>query len=191
MGITLHDTLAVFGNSNYIGGYITYFEEQIVIRNETQRYLEDCPNYYAWLLLASEHVYYRIRELLYFNRDNEEAFDDTYRKLMDALLTDHSLSKKDREDILLFARIRHLLVHKGFPNPHRAPAQKNRLLASGIGYSEDDVTLVCERIRRPAEFTVLRQSFHAAMAALRAVEKEVNLDFGIIIFQKTPKKSGV
>lgn len=165
MTISLQDTVAAIGNSSHIGEYIRYFEKQIEERNELSRPLSDCPNYFAWLATSSEYVCYRIRELIYFNKNDHEAFDWSYKHLLDTL-SEFNMPEDAMKNIFLFVKIRHLLVHKGFPNPHAEPTKNCRPIANSAPYDSDDVWKICERLRDPKSFSLLKKEFSSAMTDL-------------------------
>lgn len=169
MTISLRDTVAAMGNSIHIGEYIKYFEKQIGERNELSRPLSDCPNYFAWLNTSSEYVCYRIRELVYFNTNDHESFNQSYKSLLDTL-PKFNIPDDAMKNICLFVKIRHLLVHKGFPTPHIAPTENGRPIANGVLYDKDEVWEICERLRDSKNFSSLKKEFSRAMTDLGALQ---------------------
>ena len=158
---SLKDTLAVTGNSNHLLGFINHYEAQIAARGEESCSLSDAPSYYAWLCVTSEYVYYAVKKLIFFESlaSDSAVFDLPYSKVLDRLLGMAEVTQPLKDDVLLFARIRHLLVHKGFPNPHDAPTAKARTLANDIMYQTAEVWEVCNRIRNPREYSDLKLVF--------------------------------
>jgi len=191
VGITYDDVFADMGNISYIGTYISYFESQIEVRNEENSYLSDCPNYYAWLLITSEHLYYRVKRLLFFKNKDHSIFNKPYKETLDMLFEDDEYKTKINDDtkknIELFAQIRHLLIHKYFPNPLKATTCDERKLTSEIKYTKEDVWSVCKRLRSPKEYSSLRKSFYDAIRALEKMDKEMEIDLGGITYIRVKK----
>ena len=185
--MSLEDTLSVSGNSNHLGGFLSYYEQQIEERSETGRPLTDAPNYYAWMHIASEQVFYRIRELIYFNANDETAFDKEYKKLLNIAFNNYKFSPDEKETIVLFAKIRHLLVHKGFPNPHVTPSNRGNEIAKGHPFTKEDVWILVNKLREPSTFHELSEKYDIAMGAIANNEKDVELNFGFMQFTKSKK----
>ncbi len=120
------DVLGVFGNENIRGHHIQHFKDNLLNNGENK--LKDItltPNYYAWLCLITEHLFWAMRNFCF--RQNEldhdnlalmyneliTKFCDTCRKLG---------SYSDSQILSLFEKavkvleVRHAIIHKGFPN---------------------------------------------------------------------------
>lgn len=162
------ELLTSIGNETHLTSYISYFESQIEKNEEYNRLLTQSPNYYVWLYLTSDFIFYSIRQLLYWNNNKDEKFfDETYKKLLDQLFEQCQFEDKTKECIILFAQIRHLLVHKGFPNLHSAPIKNSRPLAKGINFDEAEIFRVSEKIKSPQEYKALKNSYKLALESIR------------------------
>lgn len=186
MAITISDSLSVFGNSNHLVGFLASYEEKIVENAEAEKPLSKAPNYYAWIHIASEQVFYRIKEMIYVNEENESSFDMPYKSLLNRLLSNYEPSKEQIEAIILFAKIRHLLVHKGFPNPHVCPSSNNRDIANGYPFNAPQVNELAHYLQSPDCYPELKEKFTIAVNAISSFEKDVEHDFG---FMRIIKKS--
>ena len=187
MPISLRDSLAVFGNSNHFAGFLKYYETEIEKRCELEKSLAKAPNYYAWIHIAAEQVFYSIREMIYINDKDEKAFDLSYKSLLNSLFSKSHLSREQVEAILLFAKIRHLLVHKGFPNPHVLPAENEREIANGYSFNVEEVQKIAEMLSSPKCFSNLKSKFSIAMKAISSIEQEFDHVFP---FMRISKKKG-
>ncbi|WFP49786.1 hypothetical protein PL263_17000 [Methylomonas sp. EFPC3] len=180
----MQDTLAVTGNIHHLSGYISYFEHQVEARRECDNILTECPNYFAWLYISSESIYYKIKELIYFNEKDHTVFDKPYSELLNLLFSSFALSNEGKKRVLIFSKIRHLLVHKGFPNPHFTPSNTPRRLASDIPFDLDDVWNVCEKLRDPKVYFDLKTDYYLILNELDSMEINININFGNIEFYK-------
>lgn len=168
------EVLAVTGNSNYISSYLAYFESNI----EQGRYLSDSPDYYAWLCIASERVLYRLREMMFFNEKDSGVFDLNYKPLIDRAFSNYSFDAKDKESILLFAKIRHIMVHKGFPNPHEIPSSNERPITNDTIFGKAEVWELVEYLRSLANFHDLKEKYNKAVGSICEKEKAIDHCFG-------------
>jgi hypothetical protein len=184
MPIYLTESLSVSGNANHLGGFLQDYEDAIDLNGEIDKPLTKAPHYFAWINTASEQVFYRIRELIYINSEDHSVFDAPYKSLLDYVIENGRLSEAQIEVILLFAKIRHLLVHKGFPNPHLAPSEKSREIAKGKPFTACEVSSLAERLQSPACYVQLRDQHRAAMQAIESCETEFTHDFGFLRISK-------
>ncbi|MFA7369347.1 MAG: hypothetical protein WC334_06860 [Kiritimatiellales bacterium] len=180
MDIKGKEFFAVTGNSNHIPSYLDYFESNI----EQGRCLIDSPNYYAWLCIASERVLYRLREMIFFNEKDPEIFDCNYRPLIDRAFSNYSFDAKDKESILLFAKIRHIIVHKGFPNPHEIPSSNERSIANGTTFGKAEVWELVRFLRSPANFHDLKEKYDKAIRSICEKEKSGDHYFGSVTVKR-------
>lgn len=122
----LGNTLASFGNENIRGQHIKYFEERVTsAREEGTVDVNTAPNYYAWLCLISEHVFWLMRNFC-FTHDDLKGEDLTlqYNEVVTAFCEKCRalglLSRPDLEElygiIVRILYLRHALIHNGFPN---------------------------------------------------------------------------
>jgi len=163
-----NDALSVFGNTNYLDGFIYHLEAQIELREEFKRPLNEAPNYYAWLSMTSERIFYRIREVHFSKYKDNEVFDHQYKKLLDSLFNDIDFHREQKESIILFAKIRHILVHKGFPNPHIVPAGNLRPITKGVVLTPEETKEVCEYLFNTSNFNTLKAKYTAITKELKS-----------------------
>lgn len=104
MAVSLEESLVVFGNSNHLSSFLAYYEGKIEENDESKKCLTDTPNYFAWIHFASEYLFYRIKEMVYWNEQDEKAFDWSYRKLLDSFISKHNPSVEQRDVILLLRK---------------------------------------------------------------------------------------
>jgi len=184
MAISLEESLAVCGNSNHLRGFLACYEAKIEENSESEKRLPDAPHYFAWIHFASEQVFYRIKEMIYLIEQDEKAFDRPYKSLLNYLILKHDLSSEQQDVILLFAKIRHLLVHKGFPNPHITPFQNKREIAKGHFFDTSEVKELVHLLCSPKFYPSLRKKFLLAMEAISSLEGEVDKNFGFLRITK-------
>ncbi len=180
MPISAHETIATTSNSNFVGNFLAYFENQIEDNQEPEKSLSETPNYFAWLGIVSEYITYLIRAMIYINHEDSDAFDYPYKKLLDTLLSNKKLSEEQKEYLILFAEIRHIMVHKGFPNPHKKPSNNERLITKGYTLKAERVSEIADLISKPKSYTELRKKSDASIKAILSVTNELNHDFGWI-----------
>ena len=121
------NVMGSLGNNNIRGCHIGYFEEKLIDDKEFQNSaLPSCPNFYAWLIIFSEHIFWLIREFC-FHQQNLRAptnFNADYNKLLrifvDKCTHLSCYSSQDIEnifeEIVTVLTIRHSHTHGGFPN---------------------------------------------------------------------------
>ena len=173
------EALAGLGNSSHLYGYIMEYEKRIDAEKETAKSLAECPNYYAWVTVASEFVYYTVKETLFLggNATNVDIYELGYADLLNRIFADPKMTPALKDDLLLFARIRHLIVHKGFPNPHQAPSRAERTLAKGEVYDFASVWEVARRLRGPSGFPSLKDAFRRVQSGLREIRGPFSKSF--------------
>jgi len=180
MTISAEETIATTSNTDFARNFIAYFEGKIEENKENEKYLSDAPNYYAWLRLSSEYVTQLIKEMIYINNRAPEAYDYSYMKLLDTLISDGNLDEEQKENIILFAEIRHVMVHKGFPNPHATPSNNEKPIIKGYVLTNSRVKDVAYLIREPSSYFGLKNKFTSAINAVLSVTEELDHDFGWI-----------
>jgi len=176
---SLTETLAVLGNSNHLLGFIEHYEAQIEVRRGEASSLSYAPNYYAWLSVTSEYVYYAVKQLVFLRSQASDTavFNLTCTKLLEQLWAIAGVTQRLKDDILLFARIRHLLVHKGFPNPHDVPTLKERSLEDGVEYTANEVWEVRNRLKSPREYTDFKPVFARVIQELAGLRGTFKMSF--------------
>lgn len=155
--IQVFDALAASGNINHWWHWIVSLEDAVESSKDYLKPLTVAPLYVAWLLMISEYLCYRIRFYQYVVGDfqNQEAFDVPYKRLI-ASLPAH-IPPEIADDIRLAIRIRHTIIHKGFPNPHDVPVERDP------DFNRDEVMGVKALIIKPSNFSHLKQRLHAAI----------------------------
>lgn len=123
----LGNVIGSLGNNNIRGCHIGYYEKKIIEYKEFQSSaLASCPNFYAWLIIFSEHIFWLIREFC-FHQHNLQApsnFNADYNKLLRIFADKCSklscYSPQELEDIfneiVTILIVRHSHAHGGFPN---------------------------------------------------------------------------
>ncbi len=117
--------LSSFGNDNIRGCHIEYFENRITSQKEnTISDISSAPNYYAWLTLVTEHVFWKMRQVCYRQTrltDNLAlSYNDLITKFCDICRNQNVFSEEELGSLFKLAckilEIRHALIHRGFPN---------------------------------------------------------------------------
>lgn len=126
----------VLGNKNIRGCHIQYFERKVLeCRENTVDDIASAPNYYAWLWLYTEHIFWTMREFCFRQGElAERDLDQEYKKLVDKFCgLCRGLGEWSDEDLnVLFGivnkvlRLRHAFVHNGFPNLLPATLKETR-----------------------------------------------------------------
>ena len=132
------NVLGSFGNENIRADHIRYFEDKIQSeKEESKNDIVSTPNYYAWLCLMTEHVFWMIRHFC-FRVDDLEGEDLTleYNSLVTAFCDKCRDSRLFSEPelrrlyglLIKILYIRHAIIHKGFPNllPVGFESQRNK-----------------------------------------------------------------
>ena len=164
---------------NYLSGFIEYLETEIYRKSEHHNYLHEAPNYYNWLCIASEFVFYKIREVNYYKNNNHDVFNDSYKKLLDNLFEDKSIDQELKNKIIYFAKIRHILTHKGFPNPHIVPSSSERQITKGVFLRKEETKEICESLFKPSIFPKLEENFKIILEELSKPLLGLDVDFGL------------
>ncbi|MBN1902027.1 hypothetical protein JW926_11955 [Candidatus Sumerlaeota bacterium] len=76
--------LSSMGNDNIRGNHIYYFENKISEYKENKnKNLSSSPNYYAWLCLMSEHIFWRMKSFCFKQSDlKEDNLNLVYNELI-------------------------------------------------------------------------------------------------------------
>jgi len=118
--------LSSFGNDNIRSSHIKYFENKIFEYKENDsKDLSLSPNYYSWLCIMAEHIFWRMKAFCFKQSDLKE---DNLTLLYNELITNfceicrnlNIYSEQEIKDIYTKIRkvlvIRHAINHFGFPN---------------------------------------------------------------------------
>ena len=154
------DLLSAIGNKNHTAAFLDHYSSEIERNSEQDKGLHDAPNYYAWLSVTSEHILYSARMYIYRVTTNQAVFDYTYKETLDWFHgNSHPLSSNAFDNLVLFTKIRHILVHKGFPNTHEIPANNTRPITKGYSFASNDVKNTTNDISNPSYYRVLSEAF--------------------------------
>ena len=147
------DGIASLGNGAHWESWLALLERRINADREPEKTLSDAACYAAWLLLASEHVCYALRWHVYVlgDRNDGGVFDMPYAQLLRT--ASDRMPSDVAESATLAVRIRHVMVHKGFPNPQEAPTTNPNRARE---FSERDVWEVTNTIRQPANYFAIK-----------------------------------
>ena len=147
---------ASLGNENHWSWWIAGLETRIATDKEHARPLSEAGTYVAWLLLSSEFIFYRLRLYLYAVGGMQDGgvFNDRYSELLDAVA--ERMPADIAGDTAFAVRVRHIMVHKGFPNPQEAPTKA----AGGHGkFGEEEVWRVRDEIKAPSNYSSIKARF--------------------------------
>jgi len=117
--------LSSLGNDNIRGNHIYYFENRIFECKENEgKDLSLSHNYYAWLCLISEHIFWLMKAFCFKQSDlNEENLALGYDKLIKTfceICLKIGYTEQEIKDIytkiVKVLVIRHAVIHLGFPN---------------------------------------------------------------------------
>lgn len=129
--------IGVFGNENIRGCHIQYFEQRVVeARENTKDHITSAPNFYAWLWVYAEHVFWDIRGFCYrHGKLVDTDLDMEYAKLVRTFGTLCRTLKlcsnegQQSEVLRIVSKtllLRHAFVHRGFPNLLPATSKDKR-----------------------------------------------------------------
>jgi hypothetical protein len=165
------DAIASLGNQSHWSSWLASLEMEIESRKEVDRPLTDAACYVSWLLLSAEYIVYRLRWHFYVESSFKYAriFDDSYGKLLAKCKV---MPTEIRKHMQFAVKVRHIFVHKGFPNPQEEPAKRSDDLFSG----EADVREIRDQIENPANYEKVKLKFHAAHSWLN--KHTSNITFG-------------
>jgi len=166
------DGVSSLGNLNHWGGWRAALEEAIESKREQEKPLTCAASYVAWLLLSSEHIAYRLRWFLYARCDLQKprVFDYCYQTLL------NECQKAMPVDVYEYAKfavkVRHILIHKGFPNLQKAPMAR-----WGGADSEAEFRQIRETIKNPGNYRLIKDRFDAVHSWL--ITDTTSVKFGI------------
>ena len=154
------DAIASQRNQSYWNGWLASLEMEIESRKEVDRPLTDAACYVSWLLLSAEYIVYRLRWYFYVagSFENAQIFNEPYGTLLDMCKV---MPTEIREHVQFAVTVRHIFVHKGFPNPQAEPTRRTRKLCSGEVFSKADVREIRDQIENPATYEKVKLKFHA------------------------------
>ena len=183
----LGNVLGSFGNNNIRGCHIGYFEQRLIETKEHQKStLASAPNYFAWVIIFSEHIFWLIREFCYHQHELKTPSNLTsdYKTLL-RVFTDKCdkiscYSEEEIEEmfetIIKVLIVRHAFVHGGFPNilpatleallkkKHRPTRHKADLTKN---YSEEEVKKVIDNYSNPMNFKEIKDRYNRILSFLK------------------------
>ncbi len=173
------NVLGSFGNSNIRGHHIKYFEDRIKeLMEEQNKDVVESPNFYAWLCIFSEHIFWLLRKFcMRHEAFNAEHLDLQYTKLVTTFFDCcRKLGRHSDDDInetydkiAEVLMLRHAIIHRGFPNTlpislsnqrsYSKPSPTNG--ARGGSYSKEDLKSIIDKFSNPQNFESIRDSFYS------------------------------
>jgi len=171
------EALGAWGNSNHYLNYLNKFEHEIKSNKEYNKPLSDAANYFAWLLVAPMFIIHRIRELLFLDTKDIKIFDCSFKDLLDNFNNNYNPDKEGFNCIMKFIKIRHLLIHKGFRNPHIKPSTNKTIIADGYPFKAKEVIELGNEIANPNNYDKLLQCFKIAIATVDSFKKGKTCSF--------------
>ncbi len=180
------NVLGSFGNENIRGHHIAYFEKRLIEENETiQKDVTLAPNYYAWLCLMTEHLFWIMRNFCFrqneFRHDNLVLmYNELITKFCDTCLSLGSFSDNQLEKLFEIAikliEIRQAIIHKGFPNllpvvfENKHVRNKPNKTKGGPKekFSEDSTRKSIEWFSNPKNFAEIKKEFDILIKAMNS-----------------------
>lgn len=171
------EDLPLWNNTIVRDSILSNIEKSIIANHETSKSLIEAPNYYAWITIAPTCIFLKIQELVYNAEDNIDVFDWGYRQLLNYVFNKIKHDELQINAILEFAKIRHLLAHKGFPDPHRIPSEgskKSREIATNYKFDYQQVHDLAKKLRSPSYFAELKAQYMTAVRAIDSLGSDSN-----------------
>ncbi len=182
--LLLGDLLGAFGNENIRGHHIEYFENELLRKNENE--LEDitlAPNYYAWLCLMTEHLFWAMRKFCFTQNEFEHEkltliYNDLITNFCDTCRDLGFFSESNLTDLFEKAvkvlEIRHAIIHKGFPNllpivfENKHVRKKPAITRKGAKerFSEESTRATVEWFSKPSNFHEIKKDFDFLIRAM-------------------------
>lgn len=103
-GVTVGNILGTFGNDNIRNHHITYFEKKIIENKEhTSTDISSSPNYYAWLCIMAENIFWLMRHFCFTQSDFEqENLTLVYNNLVEKFVeTIRNLNKFTEDELVI------------------------------------------------------------------------------------------
>jgi len=175
--------LGGFGNDNIRNSHIKYFEEQLIRHNEhRQNEISSAPNYYAWLCLNTENIFWLMRNFCY--KCNSFTEEDDLLMMYNNLITKfcetcNNLNKYTDDEIESFyikavklLEVRHAIIHKGFPNLlpvvfENRPVRNKPMTADGnkVKFTEESTREAVQWFSDPINFSEIKKEFESLINA--------------------------
>ena len=178
------NVLGGVGNDNIRAAHAEYFENRILEKKEhTTSDITLAPNYYAWLCLITEHVFWRMRQFCYRQSDLEHEilalnYNTLIAKYFDVcrdcnLLSDEEL-RHLYELVVKVLELRHAVIHKGFPNllpvtltdRHVRNLPKFSQIDASAKFTEASMTETIEWYSNPQNYAKIKEEFDYVRAVM-------------------------
>lgn len=188
----LGNALGSFGNENIRMHHIRYFEKKILEHKENAKSsITLTPNYYAWLCIITEHIFWIIRKFcfqqelhennltLYYN-EIITKFCDTCREL--GIYSEPEI-KVLYEKLVKVLEIRHAIIHKGFPNllPVMFRGERNKPALTEKGeqqkFSELTTRETISWFSDPRNFQDIKTDLEALISAIMTKAPKISFGF--------------
>ena len=177
--------LSSFGNDNIRGCHITYFQNKVIEYKENEKKdLSLSPNYYAWLCLISEHIFWRMKAFCFSQSDLKEdnltlLYNDLTTTFCEISRSLGIYSEQEIEDIytkiVKVLVIRHAITHLGFPNLFPIQLKENKIRNQPTitknrekeKFSTDDMKKIITWYSNPKNFIEAKNEFNFLMSAMK------------------------
>ena len=181
--------LGGFGNDNIRNSHIKYFEEQLIHHNEhSQTEISSAPNYYAWLCLNTENIFWHMRNFCYkHNSFTEEdnllmMYNDLITKFCETCSNLNKYTDNELESFYIKAvkllEVRHAIIHKGFPNLlpvvfENRHVRNKPVTADGnqVKFTEESTRESVQWFSDPTNFSEIKKEFELLISATCSGEK--------------------
>ena len=181
---TMGNVLGAFGNENIRGHHIKYFEDQLIENNEnTVKDVTLAPNYYAWLCLMVEHIFWIMRSFCFKQSELDQEnlnllYNNSITKFISIIRELRVFSNPALENLYELSvkvlTIRHAIVHKGFPNLLPVTIEE-RHLRNKPSFDQDtekeklnktDIKEIIKWYSHPRNFHRIKEEFNLIMQAM-------------------------
>ena len=180
------NVLGFFGNDNIRAHHIAYFEGKILDNGETShKDASTAPNYYAWLCLMTEHLFWAMRSFCFKQNEFEnDEFTLMYNELITRFIDLYSELDSVTDDQLqaLYEKavkvleLRHAIIHKGFPNllpivfEKRHVRNKPQRTKGGTRekFTEQSSRETIRWFGNPQNFDEIKQEFYMLLKSVRS-----------------------
>ena len=187
------DLLSSFGNGNIRFHHIQYFENKILDYNENKlQYITKAPNYYAWLCLITEHLFWLMRSFCFqqnkFEHDDFALlYNDLITKFYDTCRSLNLFSEVELQELhkktIKILEVRHAIIHKGFPNLlpiifENKHVKKKPAMSKGgsqARFTEESTRESIEWFSNPSNFNEIKKDYHCLIKAISSKGTELSI----------------
>jgi hypothetical protein len=182
--LLLGHVLGAFGNENIRGNHIKYFENELLKKNEDKfEDITSAPNYYAWLCLMTEHLFWAMRNFCFQQSEFEHKkltliYNELITNFCDTCRNMGVFSESKLKDLFEKAvkvlEIRHAIIHKGFPNllpivfENKHVRNKPAITQGGKKerFSEESTRATVKWFSKPSNFHEAKKDFDFLLRAM-------------------------